>query len=175
MDDPEVTEMKMLFANRIRFKRIFLVCVISTILVCTALLSRQNNAMAADDATMVDQVIDKFQTEYSAKNLPGVQTLFHPQAIVGIQFGNESKPDIMTVGEWAQATKSVFKERAWVSDKLTNREISIHRGKMASVTCDYDYKDPSSHQAGTDIFTLIKVRNDWKIVSLVFTGDYVKK
>jgi hypothetical protein len=132
-------------------------------------------ALAADDIDSVDKVIDKFQEAYSSKNIQEVQDLFHYKAIVGIDFYSNTEQKIMTVNEWASATKEVFKDHHQISDKLTNRQIDVHRGSLATVVCDYDYKDIASHQVGVDIFTLMKIKGKWKIVSLIFSGDAAKK
>jgi len=131
------------------------------------------NSRAADASDAVNKVIDDFQDAYSSRNIVGVQTLFHPKAVVAIDFANNAEQRVMMVSEWAIATKEVFKEHLTISDKLTNREINVYRGGIATVVCDYDYRDPASHQTGNDVFTLIKIHGKWKIVSLVFSGDAV--
>ena len=128
---------------------------------------------AADNSDAVNKVIDEFQTAYSAKNVVGVQSLFHPKGVVAIDFSSNTEQSVMTVGEWATATKEIFNKQTTISDKLTNREINVYRGGMATVVCDYDYNDMASHQAGKDVFTLIRIHGKWRIVSLVFSGDSV--
>ena len=132
-------------------------------------------ARAADDIDSVNKVIDEFQEAYSSKEIQDVQNLFHYKAIVGIDFYINKDQKIMTLLEWLDGTKEIFKERGTISDKLTDREINVHRGALATVVCDYDYRDGVSHQSGVDIFTLMKIKGSWKIVSLVFSGDDVKK
>ncbi len=135
--------------------------------------TESGSAIAADETDAVNAVIDEFQEAYSSKKMIDVQNLFHYHAVIGIDFDNHTKQDIMSLSEWAQSTKEMFKEELWISDKLTNRIIEIHRSSMATVVCDYDYRDPTSHQAGVDVFTLMKIRGKWKIISLVFSGDGV--
>ena len=132
------------------------------------------NAFAGDDIDAVNAVIDDFQTAYSAKNIGDVQKLFHYNAVVGIDFANHTSQKIMIVSDWAKETRDTFKGKLYISDKLTNRKIDIYRDSMATVVCDYDYRDPSTHQAGIDIFTLMKIKGKWKIISLIFSGDGVK-
>ena len=108
---------------------------------------------------------------YSARKITDVQNLFHYRAVVGIDFDVHTKQDIMSLSEWVKDTKEMFKEEMFVSDQLTNRRIEIHRNSMATVVCDYDYRDSTNHQTGVDIFTLMKIRGKWKIISLIYSGD----
>lgn len=135
--------------------------------------TESGNAIAADETDAVNAVIDQFQDAYSSKTMADVQNLFHYNAVIGIDFDNHTKQDIMRLSEWVQSTKEMFKEEMWISDKLTNRKIEIHRSSMATVVCDYDYQDSTSHQTGVDVFTLMKIRGKWKIISLIFSGDGV--
>ncbi|MFH1514727.1 MAG: nuclear transport factor 2 family protein [bacterium] len=132
------------------------------------------NAFAVDDIEAVNTVIDEFQAAYSAKNLGDVQKLFHYNAVVGIDYDNHTSQDIMIVSDWAKITREIFKSKLEISDKLTNRKIDVYRDSMATVVCDYNYRDNSNHQAGIDVFTLMKIKGRWKIISLIFSGDGVK-
>lgn len=133
------------------------------------------NASAEDDIDAVNKVIDEFQTAYSSKNITDVQNLFHHKAVVGIDFYSNKDQKIMSLLEWLNSTKEIFRERSTISDKLTDRDINVYRGALATVVCNYDYRDGVSHQAGVDVFTLMKIRGKWKIISLIFSGDDVKK
>ncbi|MCD6217419.1 nuclear transport factor 2 family protein [bacterium] len=135
--------------------------------------TESGSAIAADETDAVDAVIDEFQEAYSSKKMTDVQNLFHYRAVIGIDFDNHTKQDIMSLAEWVKETKEMFKEEIFISDKLTNRKIEIHRSSMATVVCDYDYRDSTNHQTGVDIFSLMKIRGKWKIISLIFSGDSV--
>lgn len=156
--------------NRIGIPVIFILVLV----ICYTAINSGSRTHASNDIEAVNQVIENFQNAYSARDIGGVQELFHHKAVVGIQFESNPRPDIMTLSEWIKETREIFESRIWISDELTNRDINIYRGTMATVVCDYEYKDPVSHQAGIDIFTLMKFRGEWKIVSLVFSGEYVK-
>jgi hypothetical protein len=151
------------------------VVVVALILACVMLTQKPSQAAVSDDdVAAVDKVIDDFQTAYTAMKLTDVQKLFHYKAVVGIDFNSNKSQEIMTLTEWLDSTRDVFKGKPWVSDKLTNRQIDVLENSMATVVCDYDYKDPGHHQVGVDIFTLMKIRGQWKIVSLIFSGDSTK-
>ena len=163
--------------NLCRNNRQIIVCLISALAITAGVMLSQQPSQAVDkddDVTAVNKVIDDFQTAYTAMKIPDVQKLFHYKAVVGIDFNSNKSQEIMTLTEWLDSTRDVFKGKPWVSDKLTNRQIEVLEKSMATVVCNYDYKDPGHHQIGVDIFTLMKIRGQWKIVSLIFSGDSTK-
>ena len=158
------------------FHRIIPLFAVLAALLVTATTTRSAPVSVTDDEIdAVNRVIDDFQTAYCAKKTTDIQNLFHYKAVVGIDFHENSEQEIYTLVEWIDATRDVFKGKPWVSDKLTNREIEVFENSMATVVCDYDYRDPGNHQSGVDIFTLMKIRGKWKIISLIFSGDSVRK
>lgn len=153
---------------------IILFCIVGITLGCVLPSGNETgNAIAADEIDAVNDVIEKFQDSYTARNETEVRNLFHYKAVVGIDFDNNTKQDIMSLTDWIIETKDMFKREKFISDQLTNRKIEIHRNSMATVVCDYDYRDSVNHQAGVDIFTLMKIRGEWKIISLIFSGDSI--
>lgn len=163
--------------NLRRNYRLIFVCLVSAIAVTTGVMLSQQPSQAVtkdDDVTAVNKVIDDFQTAYCAMKITDVQNLFHHKAVVGIDFNSNKSQEIMTLTEWLDSTREVFKGKPWVTDRLTNRQIEVLENSMATVVCNYDYKDPGHHQVGVDIFTLMKIRGQWKIISLVFSGDSTK-
>jgi hypothetical protein len=163
--------------NLRRNYRLIIICLISAIAITAGGMLSQQPSYAVDkddDVTAVNKLIDDFQTAYTAMKISDVQKLFHYKAVVGIDFNSNKSQEIMTLTEWLDSTREVFKGKPWVSDKLTNRQIEVLEKSMATVVCNYDYKDPGHHQVGVDIFTLMKIRGQWKIVSLIFSGDSTK-
>ena len=148
-----------------------IILAIAMIFACSSGSNLGTPAYAVDDIDAVNAVIDAFQTAYSARNIGDVQVLFHYNAVVGIDYDNHTSQDIMIMPDWAKSTRDVFESRLHITDKLTNRKIDVYRDSMATVVCDYDYRDPISHQVGIDIFTLMKIKGKWKIISLIFSGD----
>lgn len=158
-----------------RIIQITLACAVLFLAGFYSLESGLRIARAADDIDAVNKVIDDFQESYSAEKIEDFQTLFHHKAVIGIDFDSHADQTLMTLVEWTTGTKEMFSERNRVSDKLTEREINIYRGSLATVVCNYDYRDNVSHQTGMDVFTLMKIKGKWRIVSLIFSGDDVKK
>lgn len=125
----------------------------------------------ADDIEELDTLIDNFQEAYSSKNLTGLRGLFFADAVVAYDFDHGETQRVHSLEDWLQGTQeSVFEVNDYISDVLTNREIEVFRN-IGYAICDYRYVDDDEIGTGIDIFTFMKKRGTWKILSLQFTGD----
>ena len=130
---------------------------------------------SADEIEEVDQLIDDFQTAYSNQEVSTLRTLFFGDAVIAYDFENGERQRVHSLEDWLSGTQeNVFDVNESISDNLTNREIEVFRN-IAYVVCDYRYEDDDEIGIGVDIFTAMKMRGTWKILSLQFTGDEVMR
>jgi ketosteroid isomerase-like protein len=133
----------------------------------------KNEPSPADEIDEVSAVIDDFQTAYSNKQQNDLRNLFYAEAVIAYDFEEGQTQRIFKLEDWLQGTQEVtFNMNEHISDQLTNRDISVFRN-IAYAVCDYTYTDDNEIGRGVDVLTLMKMRNRWRIVSLVFTGDQV--
>jgi len=162
--------------QRLSFRDLLLAicCVAITILGCTLGGSAPAPDPLAGELQAINALIDTFQTSYSQKNYAALRGTFHPKANVGIDYAGSTVQSTYRIDEWITATEQLLKDKRSVSDILSNRDITVYRN-LATVVADYNYRADGEHQAGQDIMILVKMGGQWKIFSLVFYGDPVRK
>jgi len=121
-----------------------------------------------EDVLAVDRFIDAFQQRYTARDLKGVSQLFLDTSDVIVDF--DGRLTFYTIEDWLEMTSRVFKIHKGISDRLTEREITVH-GEIAVVVCRYDFSSSEEHSHGHDIFSLVRTRDGWRIVSLMYSGQ----
>ena len=133
----------------------------------------QQAAPSGGETAQVDALITKFQTAYSAKDYQTLQSCFHPKANIAIDYKGGTIHASYYIPDWIAETKKIVGGLPNVKDVLSNREIVVYRN-LATVVADYDYRGGGDHEAGQDLFTVVKFDGQWKILSLAFYGDPVK-
>ena len=121
-----------------------------------------------EDILSVDRFIDAFQDRYTARDLRGVSQLFLDTSDVVVDF--DGRVTHYTIDEWIDMTANVFSKYSGISDKLTEREITVY-GEIAVVICRYDFDSSFEHSHGHDIFSLVRTPDGWRIVSLMYSGQ----
>lgn len=125
----------------------------------------------ADDIDEIDALIDDFQEAYSNKEIAALRNLFCNDAVVATDFQNGETQRVHSIEDWLQGTRdNTFENNDNISDTLSNRQIEVYRN-IAYAVCDYRYVSDTEIGIGIDIFTFLKMRGDWKIISLQYTGD----
>ena len=126
------------------------------------------NGEIDEDVLAVDRFIDTFQDRYTARDIKGVTRLFLDTSDVVVDFNGRLTH--YTIEDWLEMTSSVFSNHTSISDKLTEREITVY-GKIAVVICRYDFDSSFEHSSGHDIFSLVLTPDGWRIVSLMYSGQ----
>lgn len=126
---------------------------------------------ATDEIDELNSLIDKFQEAYSGKDGVTLRTLFFSNAVIAYDFDDGETQRVHSVSDWISGTEeSTFADNEFLSDTLTNRQIEVYRN-IAYAVCDYRYVSDTEIGVGNDIFTFLKMRGTWKIISLQYTGD----
>ncbi len=125
----------------------------------------------ADDIEEVNAVLDAFEDAYSNEQLNDLRQLFFAEAVIAFDVAGGDNQRVYNLENWLESTQEyTFDTNDYISDQLTNREVQVFRN-IAYVVCDYRYEDENNLGLGVDIFTLMKMRNRWRILSLQFTGE----
>lgn len=128
----------------------------------------------ANELDELNELMDNFEAAYSGERLNDVRQLFHSEAVIAHDSTNGERQSVYSLEDWLQGTQEdVFGMNEYISDVLSNREIVVFRN-IAYATCDYTYRDDDGTQRGIDIFTFLKMRDRWRIISLQWTGDVVE-
>jgi len=134
----------------------------------------RSEASAHDDIDRINALLDEFEDTYSNKRVNDVRQLFYANSVIAIDLDGGQNQRVVGLEDWLQATEqTIFKLNENISDRLTNREIVVLRN-IAYVVCNYTYIDDTHKAQGMDVFTLLKTRDRWRIVSLQWTGDTVE-
>jgi len=129
----------------------------------------------ANDLDDINAVIDSFEDAYSNEQLNDLRNLFFAEAVIAYDCEEGRTQRVHELEDWLAGTQEVtFDLNEFISDTLSNREITVFRN-IAYVVCDYEYLDDNEVGIGIDIFTLMKMRNRWRILSLQFTGDQAQR
>ena len=141
-------------------------------LIALALLTGwPEKSSATDDIDDLNALIDNFQEAYSNKDSLTLRSLFFSNAIVAYDFEGGELQRTHSRSDWLQGTEeNTFADNQYISDNLTNRQIETFRN-IAYAVCDYRYESDTEIGTGKDIFTFLKMRGEWKIVSLQYTGE----
>ena len=125
----------------------------------------------ADDIDEINEVLDNFEDAYSNEQLNDLRLLFFAEAVIAMDGEQGTRQYVYGLEDWLAGTQEqTFALNEYISDSLTDREINVYRN-IAYVVCDYTFIDDDEIGQGVDIFTLVKMRDRWRIVSLQFTGD----
>lgn len=161
-------------------KRTYLVIFTLSICACLAVsgIVAARSELKGDDSSsdvqLINKVIDDFQEAYSNKQADKLRTLFCSEAVIGYDQNEGREQGVISIDEWIQYTKeNTFRLHEKISDRLTNREITVFRN-IAYAVCDYTYTDYKVTYKGIDVITFMKIKNRWRIVSLQWTGEQVK-
>jgi len=126
-----------------------------------------------DEIDELNTLLDEFEDAYSNERQNDLRNLFFADAVIAYDFDGGDTQRIHCLEDWLQGTQEhTFDTNESISDELDNREIVVFRN-IAYAVCDYTYRDDTKTGVGVDIFTFMKMRDRWRIISLQFTGDEV--
>jgi len=147
-----------------------LVPVLSLVLVL-GILNRRAAPSPADDIEELNALLDEFEYNYSNERLNDLRLLFCSNAVIATDFSQGTIQRVYGLEDWLRGTQEgAFDANEHISDVLSDREIQVYRN-IAYAVCDYTYIDDREIGRGVDIFTFIKIRDRWRIVSLQYTGE----
>jgi hypothetical protein len=130
--------------------------------------SRESAVEEDEDVRSINAFLDTFQTEYSNRDIEGVSALFMSGGKVVTDF--EGRVRTYDVENWLEMTGSIFDNYSHLSDRLTEREITVY-GNIAVAKCRYDFDSSFEKSYGHDIFSLVRRSEGWLIVSLMYSGQ----
>jgi hypothetical protein len=147
-----------------------LVPVLSLALVLS-LVSVGADPSPADEIEELNALLDEFEYNYSNERLNDLRLLFCSNAVIATDFSQGTVQRVYSLEDWLRGTQEgAFDSNEHISDVLSDREIEVYRN-LAYAVCDYTYIDDTQIGRGVDIFTFIKMRDRWRIVSLQYTGE----
>jgi len=136
--------------------------------------SSTNRNSNADEIEEINTVIDNFQTAYTSQSTTDLRRLFYANSVIAWDSKGGERQAVYSLEQWLQGTQEdVFDSNQWLSDELTDRDITVMRN-IAYCVCEYTYRDEDGTQRGFDVFTFLRMRGTWKILSLQWTGDAVE-
>lgn len=122
-----------------------------------------------DDAN-IRVFLNRYFSTWSARDMDGYASCFHPQARILFLAGtgevvSEGLTDFLHGQRLAHET---------ASEPMTEKPVAMFiqgDAKAAQAQVTWVLQKGATQQRGTDLFTLKREGNDWKIVCLVFYGE----
>ena len=123
-------------------------------------------AVYAEDSS-VETLLSKYLQAHSEKNTELLEECFHPKAHIAYVTiaGKISTP---TLPGFLHLHRSIFRDAGEIIETFKNTEIEIYQG-MAHVSTDYVYSIDGKEQEGRDYFVLVREKDEWVIMSLMYT------
>lgn len=122
-----------------------------------------------DDEKAVKTHLGNYFATWSARDMKGYEACFHPQARItftsGGQIGSEGLTDFLF-------SQRMSHEQAKSPMKEVPTEIKVTLAHdIAQATVKWNLQKGDGNVTGTDMFTLVRVGNGWKIAALVWEQD----
>jgi len=144
-------------------------CIVLAFVLLPGLLPAQARETHRTDSAAVVRVAEELLTAISTRDTTLARRLLLP----GAQFVSVADPASPTAPARVQtdsqfmatlaAAGPAFLERLW------HPTITIH-GSLATVSAPYDFhRDRVFSHCGTDVFTMVRSRGEWRITHLVYT------
>jgi hypothetical protein len=126
---------------------------------------------ATDDKEEIEALLAQFQAGIAEKSFEKLLDVFINEQAAVYSVANDYYDGAFDSGKnSAVATaRNLSGSTVPMKELLIDPEIVIH-GRVASVTCKYEfYRDSMMTNYGTDIFSLVKTANGWKIAAVIWT------
>lgn len=128
--------------------------------------------ISADDTTekkSIQDLIDRYFATWSNQDMEGYKSCFHPSAMIHFEINGEVKEENLS-----PFIESQRKAHALSLEKM--KEIPVSKKiqfeqNTAHVIVRWKLTSTSREQYGFDYFTLIKYKNKWRIIYLIFHND----
>lgn len=122
------------------------------------------------DQAAVLAFIDRYFSTWSARDMDGYGSCFHPSArIVFVSHGGGLQADTLTDFLHGQRLAHAQSDQP-MTESATDIKLEGD-GRLTQATVRWRLVKGAEVVTGTDCFTLVKTDGGWKIISLVFNND----
>lgn len=122
-----------------------------------------------EDKKEIENFLDLYFSSWSKANMVQYKSLFHENALIqfdsGFEIKTENLEDFIEGQKYAHKFATSKMTEIPISKKIqfdSNKAQAIVRWKLSS---------NEKEQLGFDYFTLLKIKNQWKIIHLIFHND----
>lgn len=138
----------------------------------------QEEAPTNKEQEAIESLLQSYYEVMSERDWPRYQQFFSEKATLTTIWQKEaaSTPQIHTntITEFLAQTREGPDSQPIFEEKMTHAEIQI-KGNLAQAWVNYEAKFGSSdnlmHWKGLDLFSFMRFKQEWKIVSLVFESE----
>jgi len=137
------------------------------VLIAAAALSCAGPAVV--DRERHDELLDlcsRFLDDYSNKRFEAIEARFAPGAVVAIDSVDNDRQLILSAEEFLARSRRGGPIEEWISGPAT--VLSDH--KVACVWAPYMVEEEDGSSAGFDVFQLINIDGEWRIICLSYTN-----
>ena len=126
----------------------------------------------------LQQLLEDYYTTMSARNWNAYRSFFWNKATLTTTWAGTEIPDpevhVSTIDEFIAQTPEGPDSEPIFEEKMLGAEVEV-RGSLALAWVSYEAKFGSKEKltewTGTDLFTFMHFRGEWKIVALAFESD----
>lgn len=122
-----------------------------------------------DDKKEIENTLDLYFSSWSKANMNEYKNLFHDTAMIQFDSGFDIKTEFLEefiAGQTYAHKNSISK----MTEIPISKKIQIESNKAQAIV-RWKLTSESREQFGFDYFTLVKIKNKWKIVHLIFHND----
>jgi hypothetical protein len=116
------------------------------------------------------KVCNKFLDEFSAGRYNQVEALFAPDAVVAIDAVDSGHQRILTAAAFLELHRSKSKDGTHFREFIDGRPTIRMDHNIACVWSPYRIESSEGRASGIDVFQLIRLDGEWRVVSLTYTN-----
>ena len=163
-------------------KKIFALGVFFLLMKCNSASNHDqnsNDATANVDRNPLEAVLKAYYDDMSDRNWTAYRSHFWKNATITTvwQTPNDSvsRVHVITVDEFIAQTPNGPDSKPIFEERMKSMKVDM-QGDLAVVWADYEAKfgteDSLMTWTGTDLFSMLRQNDEWKIVSLTFEADH---
>lgn len=125
---------------------------------------------ASDDEKAVRAHLEHYFATWSAQDMDGYAACFHPQARISFNLG-EGRVSSEGLTDFVHGQK-ISHQTATAPMKEVPLEMKITAAKaIAQAAVKWELRKAGGNKTGTDLFTLTRTPDGWRIIALVWEQD----
>lgn len=145
-----------------------------TLLVLLALPILVNACAAPGAATWQEEekllaACNRFLDEFSAGRYNQVEAMFAPDAVIAIDAVDSGQQKILTAEAFLELNRSKSGEGTHFREFLEGRPTIRMDNNIACVWSPYRIESSEGRASGIDVFQMVRLNGEWRIVSLTYT------
>jgi len=129
------------------------------------MLFASRNLYAEDKG--VSDLLNQYLKAHSTQNTELLESCFHPRAQIAYINSRKHVVPVSLMG-FIHTHRSLFRDARDVKETFSSTDIQQYQD-MAIVATDYVYAVDGNEQTGRDYMILVREKEFWKIMSLVYT------